>query len=238
MDLRANGATSEALPIPNVNEPTGEAPLNQGSHEVDMKSLNLPHSKKMLEVLGQVFKLGEFRQNQLESINAALLGFDVFVLMPTGGGKSLCYQLPAMVSPGVTFVVSPLLSLILDQETKMNKLSLGCAASLTGETDTQTTERIFADLDSPNPKIKLIFTTPEKLSLNSSLISKLVSLHDRNLLARFVVDEAHCIVQWGNNFRTAYGQLGDLRRQFPRVPISALTATATEKVLYFAILFD
>lgn len=202
---------------------------NDGN-EAKLKSRNLEHSKKMLEVFKKVFNLTEFRQNQLEAINSALLGFDVFVIMPTGGGKSLCYQLPAMVSPGVTIVVSPLRSLILDQETKMNERSKGCAVSLTGDIGLQDSRDIFASLRSYAPTIKIVFVTPEKISASGSLMSLLKDLYNRNLLARFVIDEAHCVSQWGHDFRPDYKKLSNLRTQFPKVPYIALTATATQKV--------
>lgn len=190
----------------------------------------------MFEIFEKVFKLTKFRQNQLEAINAALLGFDVFCVMPTGGGKSLCYQLPAMTSPGVTVVISPLLSLILDQETKMNERSRGCAASLTGDTSLAKSNSILADLQSSDPTIKILFVTPEKINSNNSL-TILTDLHRRKLLARFVIDEAHCVIQWGNSFRPSYKELSKLRPNFPNVPLIALTATATEKVLYFVQMF-
>lgn len=204
---------------------------NDGN-EAKLKSRSLGHSQKMMKVFKQVFNLTEFRQNQLEAINAALLGYDVFVIMPTGGGKSLCYQLPAMVSSGVTIVVSPLRSLILDQETKLNERCNGCAASLTGDTTMKASKEIFGSLHSIKPAIKILFVTPEKLSASESLISLLRSLFSRKLLDRFVIDEAHCVSQWGHDFRPDYKKLSNLRTQFPGVPFIALTATATQKVLF------
>lgn len=107
---------------------------NDGSDQ-KLKETNHPHPTKVAQVLSEVFQSQEFRENQLEAINAAMLGHDVFILMPTGGGKGLCFQLPAMINEGVNFVVSPLKSLILAQVTQMNKLRPGSAVSLSGDID-------------------------------------------------------------------------------------------------------
>lgn len=197
---------------------------------MNLKSLDFSHSQKMIDCFKDVFKLSEFRPSQLEAINAALLGNDVFVIMPTGGGKSLCYQLPALVSAGVSIVVSPLLSLIQDQETKLNYIKSGCAASLTSNTNSKTKNLIYANLRSAAPTFKVIFVTPERLNTCHQLKDLLVSLYNRMLLSFFVVDEVHCISQWGNDFRPAYSKLNLFRNQFPKVPCIALTATATLEV--------
>lgn len=202
---------------------------NDGT-DAKLKSKTLKHSSEMFKIFFKVFGLKEFRTNQLEAINAALLKFDVFVLMPTGGGKSLCYQLPALSTPGVSVVVSPLKSLILDQTTKMNGKMLGSAASLTGDIDSSTSNSIYKDLRSKNPITKLLYVTPEKLTASGALNSVLADLYERNMLARFVIDEAHCVSQWGHDFRPDYTRLSELRETYRNVPFMALTATATQKV--------
>uniref|UniRef100_A0A8C1QGS9 RecQ-like DNA helicase BLM n=1 Tax=Cyprinus carpio TaxID=7962 RepID=A0A8C1QGS9_CYPCA len=203
-------------------------PVNSVSHD-RFRGFSFPHSPEMMKIFHKKFGLHQFRFNQLEAINATLLGEDTFVLMPTGGGKSLCYQLPACVSAGVTVVISPLRSLIVDQVQKLTTLDI-CATSLSGDKTDSEAAKIYMHLSRKDPPIKLLYATPEKVCASGRMVSALQNLYERGLLARFVIDEAHCVSQWGHDFRPDYKRLHELRRMFPNVPIMALTATATPRV--------
>ena len=197
--------------------------------------LDFPWSKDVKAALKGRFKLTGFRQNQLEAVNATLAGKDAFILMPTGGGKSLCYQLPSIIrsgkTRGVTIVISPLLSLMQDQVSHLLELGIQ-AVFINSESSKEQKDLIMAGLGEPRVDefIQLLYVTPEMLSKSQRILSAFDALNSRRRLARVVIDEAHCVSQWGHDFRPDYKQLGDFRRKFPNVPVMALTATATENV--------
>ncbi|XP_056434997.1 recQ-like DNA helicase BLM [Gadus chalcogrammus] len=173
-------------------------------------------------ILRKTFRLKEFRDNQLEAINATFEEKYVFVVGDNGAGKSLCYQLPACLSAGVTVVISPLISLIQDQIQKLTELGIE-ARTLSGDKGCSDADSIYQQLSEEDPIIKLLYVTPEKVRMSDPLIEALQSLRVRGLLARFVIDEAQCISQWGDNFRPDYGTLNELQQDFPGVPIIAVS---------------
>lgn len=180
-------------------------------------------------VLRSVFKKDAFRGCQKEIVEAAMKGRDALVLLPTGHGKSLTFQLPAVaVSKGVTMVVSPLLALMANQVQGLKKLDIP-AETLNSDVQGHDRRTILQDLVSDNPETRLLYLSPEYIS-NQAFQRILKRLYDQDLLVRIVIDEAHCCVEWGHSFRSTYKELGFLRQEYPNVPITALTATASESV--------
>ncbi|MFZ1662653.1 MAG: RecQ family ATP-dependent DNA helicase, partial [Paracoccaceae bacterium] len=172
------------------------------------------------EGLASVFGFSAFRPGQAEIVHAVTEGRNTLAIMPTGGGKSLCFQLPAILREGVTVVISPLIALMRDQVRALREAGVGAGALTSGNTDEET-EDVFAGLD--DGSIKLLYMAPERLATGGTL-----SLLRRIGTRLIAVDEAHCVSQWGHDFRPDYLRIGDLRRTL-NVPLAAFTATADEE---------
>ncbi|MEB3173977.1 MAG: DNA helicase RecQ [Cyanobacteriota bacterium] len=184
------------------------------------------HPQALEQSLKYYFGYDTFRPGQREIIEQALQGRDALIIMPTGGGKSLCFQLPALLQPGVTLVVSPLIALMQDQVTALAENGVGATflnSTLNGK---ETQERVAAILAG---KIKLLYLAPERL-LSSHFLEFLETLSQKVGVAFLALDEAHCVSEWGHDFRPEYRQLSQIRRRYPQLPIMALTATATTRV--------
>jgi ATP-dependent DNA helicase RecQ len=187
-------------------------------HEADMAN----SSTSLLPLLKQYFGFASFRPLQEEIIRDSLAGKDVFALLPTGGGKSLCFQLPALARPGLTVVVSPLIALMKDQVDALQASGIA-ATFLNSSLGAHQSRSRLRGLH--NAEYRLLYVAPERLMLSGFLED--LQRWRVNLIA---IDEAHCISEWGHDFRPEYRQIAQMRQRFPQAPFMALTATATERV--------
>ncbi|MGC0422918.1 DNA helicase RecQ [Embleya sp. AB8] len=179
-----------------------------------------PQISEALRVLHRVFGYDSFRGSQQEIIDHVIEGGDALVLMPTGGGKSLCYQIPALVRKGVGVVISPLIALMQDQVDALT--ALGVRAGFLNSTQ-YPDERRMVEAQFLAGELDLLYLAPERLKVDATL-----RLLDRGVVSLFAIDEAHCVAQWGHDFRPDYLTLSQLHERWPDVPRVALTATATE----------
>jgi ATP-dependent DNA helicase RecQ len=178
------------------------------------------------QALKQNFGFETFRAGQREIVEGVLAGQDMLVLMPTGGGKSLTYQLPALLLPGLTIVVSPLIALMRDQ---VDRLQANGVPATFLNSSLKSSENWERERSVMMGKIKLLYVAPERL-LKQSFLTLLDQVEENFGLSLLAVDEAHCVSEWGHDFRPEYRQLSRLRERYPQTPVLALTATATERV--------
>lgn len=187
-------------------------------------------SKDLDKALVNVFKIKKFREHQLSAMNAVLSGEDTIMVMPTGGGKSLCYQLPAVISKGVTIVISPLIALMEDQLYGLSKIGVK-AGMMNPKSDKDITKAMMDALEGKNDEIKLIYITPEYMKKSKRFMAKVQKAFNLKILKMFAIDEVHCCSTWGHDFRPDYQFVGCLKGMFPGVPILGLTATAPAKII-------
>jgi ATP-dependent DNA helicase RecQ len=172
-------------------------------------------------ILKSTFGYDQFRHSQQEVIQELLDGNDALVLMPTGGGKSLCYQIPALVREGTAIVISPLIALMHDQVDALQQLGIK-AAFLNSSMSPDEAHAVEQQLI--NNELELVYVAPERL-----LTNQMLAILDRCQLALFAIDEAHCVSQWGHDFRPEYQRLKILHERYATIPRIALTATADQR---------
>lgn len=190
------------------------------------QTAHIAQRAQIVQTLKEYFGHDEFRPGQLEVIEQALAGNDAFVLMPTGGGKSLTYQLPALLLPGLTIIISPLIALMQDQVDRMQANGVPATFINSSLTPAERTRREQSAMDG---EIKLLYVAPERL-MGGNFLYLLDRIEETVGVSLMAVDEAHCVSEWGHDFRPEYRQLGRLRDRYPQMPMMALTATATERV--------
>jgi ATP-dependent DNA helicase RecQ len=193
-----------------------------GINKLSPQMANPPRTEDLLSALKKYFGYSSFRPHQFEIISDVLAGRDAFALLPTGGGKSLCFQLPAVLREGLTVVVSPLIALMKDQVDQLTATGISATFLNSSLAPDESRSRLRG---LHNHSYKLLYVAPERLML-SGFVEDLKKWRP-TLLA---IDEAHCISEWGHDFRPEYRQLPALREQLPQTPVIALTATATERV--------
>ncbi|KAL9655972.1 hypothetical protein ABK040_007593 [Willaertia magna] len=213
-----------ALPLTEYN-------LMQLTNGPDTSHIDYEFTSKIYQLLCDVFKLDEFRENQLSIINAALNKKDVLVIAHTGAGKSLCYQLTALIDKGVTVIISPLIALMKNQVDYLESLELkDRVLNISNHRD-------LTDADFENVKagrVKMIYISPEKVTKPKAK-KFLDKFYENQLISRFVIDECHTISEWGTDFRNSYSELGYLRERYKNIPLMCLTACSVPFMLYEVI---
>lgn len=186
--------------------------------------------KQPIDYLKYYFGHSEFRYPQGQIVEDSLTNIDQFILLPTGTGKSICYQLPAIIQGGITIVISPLKSLIQDQLDNLEESGKIRAVGYYSDTKQIEKNEILKEMCKPNCSFQIIYTTPETIGQSDDFDVYLKVIYKEGRLTRFVIDEAHCISLWGNDFRTSYRRLAKIKTNFPNTPIMTCTASATNQV--------
>lgn len=197
---------------------------------VDYIHERFPWSKELLRKAQEVFGIQSFRMCQEGVCNAVLDQRDVMVIMPTGAGKSLCYQLPAMLCDAMVLVISPLIALMTDQVFHLRERGISCAL-LSSSVPTDETQSILHQVRDGVDAPKLLYVTPERVAKSKSLLAALQKAYEAGRLGRIVVDEAHCCSTMGHDYRPDYNKLSICRKLFPNTPIMGLTATLGRQAL-------
>lgn len=219
--LRKEKKATEAL-VESLRQSTGAYTFNADQE--------FPWTDDVKDRLVKVFGIKSFRGLQETVINCTLSNKDCIYVAATGSGKSLVFQLPALISDGITLVVSPLLSLMEDQASQLELL--GITTVVLNSTTSKSDVHLAKDaMTGANPFVKLIYVTPEKLAKSKYIMSLIEKMYEAGRFSRLVIDEVHCCSEWGHDFRKDYSALHIFKRQFPDTPILGLTATATSQVL-------
>ncbi|GAA5960439.1 hypothetical protein JCM3765_007514 [Sporobolomyces pararoseus] len=216
---------------------------------VDFTKSSFEWSQEAKELARDIWGVKDWRHCQEAAINASMAGRDVVTVMPTGGGKSLIYQIPALISNGCTIVITPLISLMTDQVQNLSDRDISAEAihAATSQQDIKSImKRMLGDVGAAKGKkkkveldeeeedggeIKLVYVTPERIDKSKTFVSTLQKMYDAGKISRFVIDEAHCITMSGHDYRPAYLSLQKLKVLFPKVPVLAVTATAPSNVI-------
>ncbi|GAA6000901.1 hypothetical protein JCM10207_004711 [Rhodosporidiobolus poonsookiae] len=244
--LLATIASRQSEPKPKKTSTSVARP--QGA--VDFSTGTYAWTKQAKELAKEIWDVEKWRMAQEGAINATMVGREVVCVMPTGGGKSLIYQIPALMCPGTTVVITPLISLMTDQVHNLRSRDVAAEAihgstpqdevksimkRMLGKTGTAAKgkgkKKVVLEDEEDEEEIKLVYVTPERIDKAKSFVNTLQKMYDAKLLARFVIDEAHCISTMGHDYRTSYRALQRLKVLFPNVPILAVTATAPQTVI-------